>query len=477
MQAQKITKQIINQAKNTLVEFGVSRILVDFVFYNKEFNTIREVDCLAKQMIKKKLEGTLNLSEYKEAYKMKDTEIKIFTKEDDMKDFFEVQGNNDKWIKVYTNEIECAPLPDCKLNALIPHAFQHVMKYTRKKGSIITDFASDVNEDDITSSMSTTKTSVCFPDGNGIVMYPLRYTAFQHVQERSGITGSSISSLRERKRAMEINPEVRCNCINEGLSLYRDKTLVLVRDGKVTALLSGDESDYAIMPVIQLVNIVEEELKNSYCGYTFAEARTSHEISSITYSIHDEEIENRILDILSSAGELVSKITIDLRLTTSDVGKCAARVTPIIYERGRELIIGKSQSVEHKGGAKAIAAFSDSVHLILGKFRENISCLERLMRISVNHPVEMLKNLYEALKLTGYSSALKEVQEKIVAEKSGNITAYDIYWYLNEMLFIQEEANRKAGKTISLFESIKAQETVAEILFISDLQQYDTDNI
>lgn len=397
---------------------------------------------------------------------MKDYEVVEIKNHNMLMDYFGDQEKTDRWKTVYTNELETYPLKS-KLEMInLPFHF------TSKKGEEITQFAEDVTEDDIVTSIDSTKISVLLPLDDRFQLYPVRYTAFSHIQERSGITGSSISSLKERRRAKEIAPEIRCQCINEGLSLYQDKTLCLLRDGKVSALLSGDEADYAIMPVIRLLKILEAELSASYSNYSFVSARTSHEITEVLYDINDKTLEKNIINVLSSNGELINDVKVQLRLTTSDVGKCAARLTPMFYSEGKLLTFGKALSVEHKGGSKAMSCFTDTAHMCMAKFRESLEILQHMMNVKITYPADCLKAVYEALKLTGYAQYLKIATERITQEHTAGCSAYDIYWYLNEILCMQEEDMKKKGTPVNLFQSIKSQETVAAVLFM-DLKQFD----
>ena len=136
---------------------------------------------------------------------MQDFEEKKFSDENTALDFFNEQERTDRWVRVYTNEMETAPLENCKLNLLDKEAFS----YTAQNGVKITSFADEVTDEDISSSMENSKLSLIFPNKNQMQMYPIRYTAFGHIKDRAGITGGSISSLKERKRAYEISAEKR----------------------------------------------------------------------------------------------------------------------------------------------------------------------------------------------------------------------------------------------------------------------------
>ncbi|MCI9096227.1 MAG: hypothetical protein HFI95_08475 [Lachnospiraceae bacterium] len=401
-------------------------------------------------------------------YKLKDEEERMLAS-NEVHDFFAEQESGDQWIIVYTNELEVLPLENNDLTIYMQNAFH----FKTRSGFTIKGFASDVEEEEILTSMRSTKTCIIVPINNEMCMYPLRYTAWSHLQDRSGITGGSISSLKARKRATEMPPATRCQCLNDGLTLYKDKTLVLIRNGKVTALLSGDENDYSVMPVIKLLNILESELTNSYQGYELTGAVATHEIASATYDLHDADLEKRIMQILSDNGQLFSNVKVQIRLTTSDVGLCAARLSPIILIDHYVMPIGRSLYVNHKGGAKAMSLYTDIVRLLLAKYRENISNLRNLMKVAILHPADCLRNTYTALKLKGYSAELNQCVERIRQEHADSCTGYDIYWYLNEILYLAEENARKKPAGKSSFDAfLDAQEIIAEVLFM-DLKLLD----
>ena len=93
---------------------------------------------------------------------MKDFEIREFTDTQEVNalEYFKEQENTDRWVRVYTNEMETAPLENCRLKLLEKDAFS----YTSRNGINIPYFSKDVNEDDITSSMENSKLSLVFPD-------------------------------------------------------------------------------------------------------------------------------------------------------------------------------------------------------------------------------------------------------------------------------------------------------------------------
>lgn len=395
---------------------------------------------------------------------MQDFEEKKFSDENTALDFFNEQERTDRWVRVYTNEMETAPLENCKLNLLDKEAFS----YTAQNGVKITSFADEVTDEDISSSMENSKLSLIFPNKNQMQMYPIRYTAFGHIQDRAGITGGSISSLKERKRAYEISAEKRSEILNSGLKLYQDRSLILIRDGKATAILSGDKSDYCIMPIPDILAAIKEELK-SY-EFKFLKAQASHEVSNFEYQIWDSNIESQIRNELMLEND--DNIVIKLVLTTSDVGKCSVQLSPAIEINKISIPIGRTLSVAHKG-ENAINSFKETCHKFLSRFNMNLENIRRLNKMCINHPVNCMKNVYESLKITGFRSAFKDVLNKIESEHVSSCTGFDIYYYFCEMLSIEQENRSKNQKEqMSLYETSKSKDIISEILFM-DLTSFD----
>ncbi len=400
---------------------------------------------------------------------MRDYEnINLVTK-DEAHEFFRGQEENDRWVRVYTNEIDAIPLEQ----ASVQMYRGGVMPMVGRKGAYSLDkIPSYVEDNDLETSMENSKLMAAIPVDNKIEVIPLRYTAFPLIQARAGITGSSVNNLRDRAQHKEMRAADRAQCINYGLDLFTDKTLVLIRDNKITAMMSGDENDYAVLPIYRLMKALENELSDNYAGYEYVEGVTSHEISAITYALNDASLESRIEGILTANGVSVNpgSIKVAVRLTSSDVGLCEARITPIIKMDGVVLPIGQCRDLRHSNGA-SIAKFCDLAHEVLLGFKDSIEDMNRLMNVTVNYPSNCFKNILNKLNLKGYASLLPEMMERIEDEHALKCTAYDIYWYLNELLYQKDSQTIRDGKQ-DAFKSIKAQEEVAKVLKM-DFSDFD----
>ena len=116
--------------------------------------------------------------------------------------------------------------------------------------------------------------------------------------------------------------------------------------------------------------------------------------------------------------------------------------------------------------------YVDIVSQFLASFKDNASNIIRMMNVSIHSPERCLRNVYDALKMRGYSYELKDCCERLKNEHSSGCTAFDIYWLLNEMLFAYEENRKQKDLAVSPLDHIKAQEIISQVIFM-DVSAYD----
>jgi len=255
--------------------------------------------------------------------KLGDFETLDFLDESEMLEYFREQEKTDVWKSVITNEINALPLEDVDPMMIRVGAIPVCYRGTDMSGNI----ADNVTDEDIRDASTNPKLMVAFPEPSGMVVYPLRYTAFTGIQSRAGLSGRAISRLENYGPQVEMSPQNRAACINMGLELYKNKTKILVRqnnpfdanDGvKVTAIMSGDENDYAVLEQYRLIKALKQELEDNFAASGYKSASTSYEISSVSYEIMDDAIKNQIANTINSYGYNLSidDIKVTVRLTT-----------------------------------------------------------------------------------------------------------------------------------------------------------------
>ena len=410
--------------------------------------------------------------------KLKDYENLTFSDENQMLDYFKHQEETDRWDEVITNEITALPSENVDPSFIRLGAVPVKYRGTDMSGFI----ADNVTDDDIKESSENPKLMVAFPTTSGMVVYPMRYTAFDGIQSRAGISGRAISRLDNYGQQIEMSAANRAACINMGLELYRNKTKILVRqnnpynamDGvKVTALMSGDENDYSVLEQYRLVKALRQELADNFKDFSYSEGVTSYEISAISYDLNDASLKTSISNTLKGYGQDVepADIKVTIRLTTSDVGLCQARLTPIVLIKGVPVPIGQVREVKHQNKA-TISKFCDEAHMLLKNFQDNLDSFEALGKIKISNPSDCFKRIYEKLGLSGYRNQLISIMERIESEHALGCTGYDIYWYFCEMLYLKESTTIGANTNSDVYKNIKNQETIAGILKMN-ISEYD----
>lgn len=85
-------------------------------------------------------------------------------------------------------------------------------------------------------------------DGN---IYPVRSTAYKTLLDRAKINGSALPKLRRKELA---------NVLNACLAVHNSDALLLIREEKVSAAHSGDEKDYSVLPMDELLVTLEKKM-------------------------------------------------------------------------------------------------------------------------------------------------------------------------------------------------------------------------
>lgn len=90
--------------------------------------------------------------------------------------------------------------------------------------------------------------------------YPVRTTAYKSLLDRAKISGTALPKLSR---------EVLADVLNACLHLYSADALLLIRDEKISAVHSGDPTDYAILPIDQLLETLQKKLDERFPGNVF----------------------------------------------------------------------------------------------------------------------------------------------------------------------------------------------------------------
>lgn len=382
---------------------------------------------------------------------LKDDEIKTFNSENEMMIFFGKQKETDTWKRCYTQEISIIGMQNNPIMANI----------TRSELNI----DSEVTDDQIVETMNDTKLLVVCPLEKERV-FPLRRVAFKSLTERAGLSGNSMNTFEDTSRQNELDPIYKADMLNKCLNLYKDKSLILLRDNKVSAVLSGDNNDYVVLPMYDLIKVMSGTLSLNFPFFEFARSFTSHEISLVEWLLKDVQLEKSIENTFKKSNVLLKeKPRLIVQLSTSDVGIRSVTIVPYLALNKRTIPVGTPIFLPHKGKT-SLALLEKETLKILALYRKSGEMLDKLQDKLIRYPAGALYHVSQALKLPKKASVLKakEIESEYV-----NCSALEIYCFLQEIIDLYEESCKEPLQPLK---KLKYDEAIASALYFN-FSDYD----
>lgn len=371
--------------------------------------------------------------------------------EADATDFFEALSNASVWRRCYTKEIAAV--------GISPNPIMVDEVRTQS------DIHSSVSDESITENMETLSLGLKVPFDTHYETYPLGETAFPTLADRAGYGKSSpaIMTLKRKNGRSPMDEDQRATVLNYGLQSSEDKVWVLIRDEKVRATLSGDESDYNPIDFTELMASLKTGLRTEFTNVYFGGATADHYYSTCIYLIKDRELIDSIVNAFSAGCIDVSDYTPSIRLITSDVGICGVNIYPYLKSATRTFMLGRPLTLTHRYG-NALEDFEENVSKCFSLFKETAERLNAMANISIRHPSGCLQKVAKACGLTKKIA----IEEAVIFEKMYGSTAtqLDVYWELQEIYEKMETDKLSESRKIFL------QENITRICF-SNIADYD----
>ena len=110
-------------------------------------------------------------------------------------------------------------------------------------------------------------------------LYPIRMTAYKSLLDRAKIGGTALPKLSR---------EVLAEVLNECLKLYSADALLLIRDEKISAVHSGDEVDYSVLPIDELLKVLQAKLDARFSGNEFESGYCDHSLVSASWRMDND---------------------------------------------------------------------------------------------------------------------------------------------------------------------------------------------
>lgn len=277
--------------------------------------------------------------------------------------------------------------------------------------------------------------------------YPLRETAFKGLLDRAKISGTVLPKLKKEDLAYILNA-----CLQQ----HSVSALLLVRDQKVSAAHSGDERDYSILPINELLDCISHTLQERFPGNEFESGYTDHSYSFATWSFpaQCEDLLGTYKKTLEGMGRkaLASKIVPGIRFCTSDTGVSSAKVSALLFGMPAPVLIGGILEVQHRHQTK-VDTFKDNLDLLFSQFGDTIKKLEKLAGINLDYPVNAMTAICKKLSLPK-KAALEAITMFETAIGTAPATAHDVYMALQEIIFILKTEKVSEGKMLVIEENL-----------------------
>lgn len=278
-------------------------------------------------------------------------------------------------------------------------------------------------------------------------IYPVRDTAYKSLLDRAKIGGTALPKLNRTDLA---------EVLNICLPLHESDALLLIRDEKVSAVHSGDESDYSVLPINELIKVLKNKLDSRFPNNEFKAGYADHSITSAFWTMPEqkEDLIGTYTKMLEAQGKSViaSKLTPGIRFITSDTGISSAKVSALLVGTAYPIPVGSCLAIDHRHMSK-VKDFEDALDQLFAQFGDTIKKLEKLMEIELDYPINAMTRVCKKLSLPK-KAAVEAIKMYEMAYGGGTATAHDIFMAMQEIMFILKTDGTPESKLIAVEENM-----------------------
>ena len=323
-------------------------------------------------------------------------------------DYHEEQAKNSRWIRCKVADLQVEPLGESSplignLSAFAAGTSQEAVKDTAENLGL----AMRINGE----------------------LYPVRMTAYKSLLDRAKIGGTALPKLSR---------EVLAEVLNECLKLYSADALLLIRDEKISAVHSGDEVDFYVIPIDELLKALQAKLDARFSGNEFESGYCDHSLVSASWRMPDqkEDLLGTYAKVLAAQGKatMASKLMPGIRFMTSDTGVASAKVSALRMNGRHSIHIGGCVAVDHRHQSK-VADFDTALDQLFAQFGDSIAKLQALMEIHLDFPINAMTRVCKKLSLPK-KAAVEAIAMFEMSYGGGPATAHDVFLAMQEIPFI-----------------------------------------
>ena len=278
-------------------------------------------------------------------------------------------------------------------------------------------------------------------------IYPVRSTAYKSLLDRAKISGTSLPKLKR---------PVLADVLNACLSLQTNDALLLVRDEKVSAVHSGDEADYSVLPIPDLLNVLQSKLDKRFPGNRYEKGYSDHALTSAEWTMpaQKEELLGTYARLLAAEGKtsMAAKLMPGIRFMTSDTGVASAKVSAMLMGTQYPIHIGGCIAVDHRHKS-AVSDFDKALDQLFAQFGDSIVRLQKLLEIHLDYPVNAMTRVCKKLSMPK-KAAVEAIRMFEMSYGGGSATAHDVFMAMQEIPFILKSAKTPESKLLLVEENM-----------------------
>lgn len=355
-----------------------------------------------------------------------DSYYTLFSSYQMLLDYHEEQAKNSQWVRCKVNDLQIEPLG----------------KTSPLTGNL-SAFAAGITQEAVDDTAANLGLAMRVKGE----LYPIRMTAYKSLLDRAKIGGTALPKLSR---------EVLAEVLNACLKLYSAEALLLIRDEKISAVHSGDEADYSILPIDELLSTLKEKLDARFSGNHFETGYCDHSMVSAAWTMPDQkkELLDTYAKLLDSQGKstMASKLVPGIRFMTSDTGVASAKVSALLMGLQHPIHIGSCISVDHRHQSK-ISDFASALDQLFAQFGDSLEKLQALTEVYLNYPINAMTRVCKKLSLPK-KAATEAISMFAMTYGGGVATAHDVFFAMQEIPFILKTENFPESKLLTVEENM-----------------------
>ena len=290
-------------------------------------------------------------------------------------------------------------------------------------------------------------------------LYPVRSTAYKSILDRAKIGGSVLPKLKRETLADVLN-----TCFAE----QKSNALVLIREEKVSAVHSGDERDYSVLPIAQLLSLLQKKLDARFPGNQFETGYSDHAVTGASWTMPNqkEDLIGSYTDLLKAQGRLrmAEKLIPGIRFLTSDTGVASAKVSAMLFGSDMPILIGGCVEVDHRH-QRTVSDFDAALDQLFVRFGDTVKKLQELTVVHLDYPVNAMSRVCKKLSLPK-KEALEAIRMFETTNGDQPATAHDVFVAMQEIVFTLHSKKTPQSKLLTL------QENLSRAMYL-DWEAYD----